>query len=152
MSMNQSTIARAKILLVEDSAIVAQSIKDQLTHLGYEVVGTCHSGEEVIQKVSEYNPDLLLMDISLDGHVDGVEAVKQIRSFFEAPVVYVTACSDDRTIERAELTEPLGILFKPFDLRSLKTAVELALHKHKMDRQRKALVSGIIDELIKGKK
>src|ERR1700722_19418647 len=96
----------ARILVVEDERIVARSLRKQLTALGYEVVECVASGKEAIQQAGELRPDLVLMDISLDGPMDGVEAAAAIRKQFRVPVVYLTAYSNKEILERAKITEP----------------------------------------------
>jgi len=130
-------MGRAKILIVEDESIVALNIQSRLERLGYVVTGNIPSGEAAIQKVEETSPDLVLMDIKLKGTVDGIEAAGQIRNRFQIPVVYLTAYSDDETLNRAKLTEPYGYILKPFESRDLCTVIEVALYKHQMEQQRR---------------
>lgn len=105
---------KQKILVVEDQAIVAMNIKTQLKNLGYIVQGTAISGEEAIKEAELTNPDLILMDIMLKGDMDGIEAARIIKSRFGIPVIYLTACTDFETLERAKLTDPEGYISKPF--------------------------------------
>lgn len=128
-------MGRARILIVEDESIVALNIKNRLEGLGYAVVATTYSGEAAIQIVAQSHPDLVLMDIKLKGTIDGIEAAAQIRDCFQIPVVYLTAYSDDETLERAKLTEPYGYILKPFEARDLCTTIEISLYKHQMEQQ-----------------
>jgi len=121
-----------RILVVEDERIVADDVRMSLERLGYEVSGTAVSGEEAIKKAKKFRPDLVLMDIVLEGEMDGIEATSVIRSSFNIPVVYLTAYADEKTLERAKITEPYGYILKPFDDRDLRTIIEIALYKHKM--------------------
>ena len=130
-------MAKAKILVVEDESIVAKDIEKRLKSLGYAVPAVVSSGEEAIKKTAQTHPDLVLMDIKIKGDVDGVEAATQIRARFNIPVVYLTAYSDEKTLERAKITEPLGYILKPFEERELHTAIEIALYKHKMEKKLK---------------
>jgi two-component system cell cycle sensor histidine kinase/response regulator CckA len=129
--------SKIRIVVVEDESIIAMELRDRLRKLGYEVPAVVSSGEEAIQKTCELNPDLVMMDIMLEGKIDGVEATKQIHQQFDIPVVYLTAYSDDSTLERAKLTEPYGYVLKPFDERELFTTVEIALYKYKMEKKLK---------------
>jgi len=126
-----------KILVVEDEAIVAESIKIKLKKMGYSVISTASSGDEAVRKTGEYLPDLVLMDIVLQGEMDGIEAAKQIHTNFKIPVLYLTAYSDDKTLVRAKITEPFGYIIKPFKERELQVAIEIALFKHDMERKLK---------------
>ena len=123
-----------RILVVEDERIVARSLRRQLTTLGYEVVGRVSSGEEAIQQAEELRPDLVLMDISLDGPMDGVEAAAIIRKQFRLPVVYLTGFSSKEILERAKITEPFGYIFKPYEEQELHVVIETALYEHRMER------------------
>jgi PAS domain S-box-containing protein len=126
-----------KLLVVEDEAIVAKDIQIRLRNLGYEVVAVASSGEEAIQKAAEMHPDLVLMDIILKGEMDGIEAAEEIISRYDIPVVYLTAHTDEKTLQRAKITEPLGYILKPFGEKDLYGTIEISLHRHKMDRKLK---------------
>ncbi len=128
-------MANAQVLVVEDEGIVAKDIENTLKKLGYAVPAIASSGEEAIKKATETLPDLVLMDIVLEGYMDGVEAAEQIRDRFDIPVVYLTAYTDNKTLQRAKITEPYGYILKPFSERELYTAIEMALYKHQMERK-----------------
>ncbi|MBW1740452.1 MAG: PAS domain S-box protein, partial [Deltaproteobacteria bacterium] len=130
-------MAKTQILVVEDKGIVAEDIQRSLQALGYGVSGVASSGEEAIKKAEETRPDLVLMDIMLQGELDGIEAADQIRSRFNIPIIYLTAYADDKTLERAKITEPFGYIIKPFEDRELHTTVEMALYKHEMETKLK---------------
>ncbi len=122
-----------RIMLVEDESIVAMDVQQRLAQLGYQVVAHAVSGEQAIRLAGETQPDLILMDIKLRGAVDGIEAARQIRSYRETPIIYLTAFADDNTIKRASLTQAYGYLIKPFEDRELHSAIEVALYKYKME-------------------
>jgi PAS domain S-box-containing protein len=124
--------AQARILVVEDQVELAEAVRLGLTELGYRVVAVLGSGEEAVLHVPRLEPDLVLMDIELPGGIDGVEAAAQIRASHDVPIVYLTAHSEEETLQRAKLTEPFGYLIKPFDSRELRSIVEVALYKHEM--------------------
>lgn len=127
----------AKILVVEDENIVATDIKNCLKKLGYAVPAVVDSGERALEKIAETHPDLVMMDIRLSGNMDGVTTAEIIRNRFKIPVIYLTAYSDETTLQRAKITEPFGYIFKPFEERDLQIAIEMALYKHQMERQLK---------------
>ncbi len=127
----------ARIMVVEDEAIVAEEIRSRLTYLKYGVPAVAASGEEAVKMAEETFPDLVLMDIRLKGDMDGVNAAEEIRSRFNIPVVYLTAYADDETLQRAKLTEPYGYILKPFKEKDLRTNIEIALHKHSVETQLK---------------
>lgn len=125
-------MSNSRILIVEDEGIIAKDIQSTLTRSGYSVVGIASSGEEAIKKAMEIHPDIVLMDIVLEGAMDGVEAAEYIRDHFDIPVVYLTAYSDDTTLQRAKITEPFGYILKPFQEKELYTTIEMAIYKHTM--------------------
>jgi signal transduction histidine kinase len=122
-----------KILIVEDESIVALDLRYRLDGFGYQVVAIADSGEEAIEKTAELAPDLVLMDIQLTGEIDGVETATQIRDGWNIPVIYITAYTDEETVDRAKVTRPLGYLVKPFDDRELHTIIEIALYRHRAE-------------------
>ena len=123
------------ILIVEDEKIIAKGIEKRLKSLGYTVAGMAATGEEALEKIGALRPDLLLMDINLGAGMDGVAAAEIVRVRFDLPVVFLTAFSDDATLQRAKLTEPFGYILKPYEDQDLRTAIEIGLYKHRMDRR-----------------
>ena len=125
----------ARILIVEDEFAVAMELEDHLGALGYTVVDHVMTGAEAVERAADTEPDLVLMDVHLDGPMDGVEAARTIRASQSVPVVFVTAYSDDETLQRATETTPYGYVVKPFEERELYAAVEVALHTHALQRR-----------------
>jgi two-component system cell cycle sensor histidine kinase/response regulator CckA len=134
-AQESSRAAQAKILIVEDERIVALDLESSLESLGYAVAGSVSSGERAVEKVGQTRPDLVLMDITLKGTMDGVQAATQIHERFDIPIIYLTAHADETTLQRAKLTQPFGYLLKPFEDRDLHASIEIALYKHRMDRR-----------------
>jgi CheY-like chemotaxis protein len=124
-------------LVVEDERITAEDIKRSLEKAGYNVPAIVSTGEEAVQFSEKYKPDLVLMDIVLDGNIDGIEAAETIRTKFDIPVIYLTAYFDKSTVERAKTThpsafilkEPFGFLHKPFEENELYTAIDILLNR-----------------------
>jgi CheY-like chemotaxis protein len=106
-------MTQARILIVEDERIVATDLRQRLTSVGYTVVGMAATGDEAIRMVEETSPDLVLMDITLKGDMDGVQAATAILGRCEIPVLYLTANADSGTLERAKTTGPFGYILKP---------------------------------------
>ena len=129
--MAQIPMTQIRIMIVENQGIVALDIQGKLERMGYEVPVVVSSGEEAIQKAEEIHPDLILMDIQLQGDMDGVVAAKQIRDRLSIPVIYLTALSEYSTVQRVKMTQPLGYIVKPFEEEELRTTIEQALFKHK---------------------
>ncbi|WP_035074747.1 HD domain-containing phosphohydrolase [Maridesulfovibrio zosterae] len=128
-----SSLESSRILIVEDEAIVALDVKGRLLALGYNVVGVAASGKLAIELASKYLPDLILMDIMLEGEIDGIETAFKIREQYSIPVIYLTAYADTETLKRAKITEPFGYIIKPFEDRELNLTIEMALYKHKAE-------------------
>jgi PAS domain S-box-containing protein len=128
---------QAKIIVVEDERIVALDLKRGLQELGYHVIKIVAAGEAAVAAAREEKPDLVLMDIGLPGEMNGIEAARMIHSNYDIPVVYLTAYADDQTLKEATTTGPYGYLVKPFEERELKSTIEVALFKHKMEQELK---------------
>ncbi len=119
-----------KILVVEDEIIVAKNIKNRLESLGYSVPAIVSTGEDAVIKANEISPDLVLMDIMLEGDMDGIEAADKISQNLNIPVIYLTAYGDNETFERAKITDPYGYILKPFEVRELHNNIEIAFFRH----------------------
>jgi diguanylate cyclase (GGDEF)-like protein/PAS domain S-box-containing protein len=124
-----------RIILVEDESIVAMDVQQRLEDLGYEVVGHATTGEEALELAAATHPNLILMDIKIRGALDGIQTAARIRETQDVPVIYITAFADDATVKRASLTEAFGYLIKPFEDRELRSMIEIALYKHKMEKR-----------------
>ena len=133
--MRASDTALGRVLVVEDEGIVAADLAETLAGLGYEVIGTVDTAEAAIAGAIDLAPDIVLMDIRLAGPLDGIQAAAAIKQRRDVPVVFLTASSDDKTLARALETGPLGYVVKPFRTAELRAAIELALHKHAIDRR-----------------
>ena len=142
-------MSTAKIFIVEDEAIVAESLNDQLEGLGYIVTGNAPSGEEALRNIKNNLPNLVLMDIMLEGEMDGIAAANEIRSRFNIPIVFLTAYTDDKILERASITGPFGYIVKPFVNEDLKISVEIAMYKFRLEKERKRFIEGLQGALPK---
>jgi two-component system, response regulator PdtaR len=119
----------AKILVVDDEAIISMRLEERLQEMGYTVVGMAASGEDAIEKARRLTPDLILMDIVMPGRMNGIEAAKVIIGELDIPVVFVTSYADDGIIDRAKQVRPYGYIVKPFNELEIKAAVEVALFR-----------------------
>jgi signal transduction histidine kinase len=117
------------ILIVEDETIVALDMKMRLESLGYNVVEVVDNGASALSFLAGFRPDLVLMDIKLKGGSDGIETARLARERVEVPIIFVTAFTDEATLERAKLASPYGYIVKPFHERELRIGIELALYK-----------------------
>src|SRR3989454_3181129 len=143
----------SSILIVEDESIVAKDLQETLVNMGYDAFAVASSAEEAIARAAERRPDLVLMDIRIKGQRDGVETAKILREWFEVPVVYLTAHSDDATLKRAVKTEPFGYLVKPVNSAKVHGAIELALYKNateKSQRERERWFSTVLRSIADG--
>ncbi len=123
----------ARIIVVEDEAIVALNLRQQLRKLGYDVVATVASGEVALRVIAETWPDLILMDINLQGDLDGIETTARIPEAVRPPVIYLTAHAEDATLERARLTKPYGYLMKPTFEQELHATIVMVLERRKSE-------------------
>jgi PAS domain S-box-containing protein len=132
------------VLVVEDERIVAKDISRTLIALGYCVVGVAHSADEALDKARMLAPGLVLMDINMPGKIDGIHAAQVVKDEMNVPVVYLTAFSDNLTLDRAKRSEPYGYLLKPFKDSELRCAIEIALYRHAAEsllREREQLLA-----------
>lgn len=139
-----------KILIVEDEVVIAMELEHRLEKLGYKVIGSVIDTESAIAAALESNPDLILMDINLNDSDDGIVTAAKINEFINIPIIFLSAYSDDLTIERAKEIKPFGYLTKPFKEEELKTTIEMAFEKHNESIQ---LLSGFhwaIDNATEG--
>lgn len=123
------------ILVVEDEGIIALDIQSRLLRLGYNVPEIAISGEAAVELTRKLQPDLVLMDITLSGAMDGVEAAAKIKELWDTPIVFLTANADDATFERAKSIAPHGYVLKPFEERELHIAIDVALYKSKVEKK-----------------
>jgi len=126
-----------RVLIVEDEILIADELRERLSLLGFSVIAAVDSAEEGIAIATTKRPDLILMDIRLTGEKDGVQAAKEIRRQIDVPIVYLTAYSDQLTMERVKGTEYDGFILKPFQRRELQSTVEVAMQRHAIRARQK---------------
>jgi len=126
-----------RIIIVEDDEITSLNLNMSLQKQGYSVVAICDNIEQAKQKVSTNNPDLIIIDISLQDTSDGIELAKDIKDNYNIPFIFLTSYSDDDIISQAKLTEPYGYIVKPFDPASLHATIQMALFKFNKEIERK---------------
>jgi len=124
-----------RVLIVEDERIVAEDIAQCLEESGYDIVGIANNSDRAVELAGEHYPDLILMDIVIQGEKDGVDTAHIIKERFGISVVYLTAYSQSKVIERAKETDPLGYVVKPFEEATLLSTVEIAMHKQRLYQQ-----------------
>ena len=130
-----------KILIVEDEELIGQDIKFLLEDLGYQVPAIVPSGEEAIYFAGETQADLVLMDIMLEGKIDGIEAAEHINNHFGIPIIYLTAYRNEEIMKRAKQTEPYAYIIKPFEERELRNNVEIVLNRHRANKEKLELIN-----------
>jgi len=126
-------MTKAKVLVVEDERIVALHLRQQLTRLGYDVVAVVFSGDQALRSVREHRPDVILMDIHIEGDVDGIDTALEIRTLFQTPVIFLTAHAEEPTLARARATKPFGYLLKPFSERELHATIQMVLERRAVE-------------------
>jgi len=122
--------AGRRALIVEDEALIAEELRERLWRLGFSVIAAVDNGDDGVAIATRERPDLVLMDIRLNGQKDGVQAAKEIREQVDIPIVYLTAHSDRGTVDRASKTDHDGFILKPFVRRELQTTIEVAMQRH----------------------
>lgn len=146
----QSSLTDAKVLIVEDEVIIAMALEDSIHDFGYLVAGRATTGQRAIDLAMETQPDLALIDIRLDGDMDGIEAAEKISGRLKIPVIFLTAYSDEETLSRAIQTNPYGYLIKPIRPRELYTTIETSIYKHRAvvaEEARVACLSAVTTKL-----
>ena len=116
-------MVNSNILIVEDDFIVAVDLQQHLEKMGYNVLDITDNGKDAIHKTEERKPDLILMDISLKGDMDGIDAAKQIHELYDVPLIYLTGYFDEKTLKRADNTRPCGYIVKPFEDKEIQTLI-----------------------------
>jgi CheY-like chemotaxis protein len=122
-------MTKARVMIVEDEAIVAADLRVTLRRLGYEVANVAFSGEEAVRWIEEAQIDLVLMNIGLRGEMDGIEAAQKVRERFDIPIIYFTAYMNEERLMRAKSTAPFDYIIKPYDESELVSTIEKMLHK-----------------------
>ncbi len=130
----------AKILVVDDEAIIIMHLEEKLTTMGYTVAGMAASGEDAIEMARRILPDLVLMDIVMPGKLNGIEAAGIISGELDIPVVFITSYADDNIIEKAKQVRPYGYILKPFNELEIKAAIEVALFRKVTERDAEKLI------------
>ena len=129
-----------RILIAEDEAITATALKSELVSLGYEVVGITDTAEDVVRAAGELQPDVVFMDITLKGVLDGITAAVAIRGRTGAPVVFLTAHADEKTMKRSVFAGPFEYILKPFTRKELQSAVQASLQKRQAELEDRAVL------------
>lgn len=146
---------KPRILIVEDEGLVARDLEAMIRNLGYRVVGICPSAEEAFRLINTRRPDLIIMDIVLQGKLDGIKAADEIRRRHNLPIIFLTAHTDEATFQRAKITNPVAFIHKPIEQKELLTVIEMALFKHRIEMKLRekeewlsTILAGIADGVI----
>ncbi len=130
-------IQKTRVLIVEDSEVIVELIKAAIQDMNCSVAAVVVSGEEAVTKAIELKPDLILMDIMLEGEMTGIEASFEIKQHLDIPIIYLTGESDRKVLDDAKKTDPLGYVLKPFKMNDLMVAITFALHRHSLEQKLK---------------
>jgi two-component system, response regulator PdtaR len=142
----------ANILVVEDDANVAAVLEARLESFGYEVCDIASTGLRAIESAGQHQPDLILMDILLEGDMNGIEAADRIAQHSDVPVIFLTCLNDPTVLERAISINPYGYIVKPYDNAALKSSIEIALLKHRTGLERENLIEQLEQALLEVKR
>lgn len=135
MSDEHGRKSEVSILIVEDERLIAKGIERCIQRLGYSVAGSVGSGEQALEVARQLLPSLILLDINLGQGLDGIETALRLREFLDVPIVFLTAHSDQSTIERAKQAQPSGFVLKPYDDNDLRTAIEIGIFRYRAERE-----------------
>jgi signal transduction histidine kinase len=124
---------KTKVMVVEDERIVALNLQRRLAKLGYEISSVVTSGSQALRHIEQDRPDIVLMDVNIEGDIDGIETASRIPEEYNLPVVYLTAYSEEVTLQRARTTQPYGFLLKPISERELHATIQMVLERRRAD-------------------
>jgi PAS domain S-box-containing protein len=144
---------RISVLIVEDEGIIARDLENSIKNFGWLVSGIARTGQEALDSARVLKPDVVLMDIKLEGDMDGIEAARWLSGFTDTPVIYLTAFAHEDMLKRARITQPYGYLIKPVEERHLRVTVEMAIYKARIDRglrEKEKWLSMILENLDEG--
>lgn len=142
-----------RVMIVEDEPIIAQNIERNLRYLGYSCPGVASGAEEARELLRQERPDVVLMDIHLEGPLDGVDLASEIQRVFGIPVVYLSGLMDEETLERAKITQPFGYIAKPYTRRELQITLEIAVYKSQVEarlREQELRIEQLLETMQQG--
>ena len=128
-------MTQIQVMVVEDNQIVAADINSALKRSGFDVCCLCSKGEEVLPAIQTHHPDVILMDIQLEGEMDGITAAKAVLDTYKTPLIFLTANSDRFTFDQAKQAQPYAYIVKPFDRIDLEHTIELAISRYVQAQQ-----------------
>lgn len=146
--MNQ----HANILVVEDDPHVATVLEARLESFGYQVCDIASTGSKAIAGALQHHPDLIIMDILLEGDMNGIEAAEQIIHQLDVPIIFLSCLNDPEVLDRAIGTKPFGYIIKPYDNAELRSSIEIALIKHRAAKEREKLIAELEKALLEVKR
>ena len=146
-ALKKVPVTPATILVVEDDINVAAVMEARLESFGYQVCEIARTGLKAIEGQNRHQPDLILMDILLEGDMNGIEAAEQISARSDVPIIFISCLNDPSVLDKAIQTHPYGYLVKPYDNAELRSCIEIALVKHKAAKEREELIAQLEDAL-----
>ena len=150
--VDQAKETGAKILVVEDDKNVAAVLEARLESFGYDVCGIAATGLKAIEMALNLTPDIVLMDILLEGDMNGIEAADKIRERSDVPIIFLTCLNDPDVLSRAIDTNPHGYLVKPYDNAALKSSIEITLIRYQADKEKEKLIARLEEALLQVKR
>ena len=142
-----------KVLVVEDESLIARALTKILNKFNYDIIGIANDSDAALRLLSETKPDIILMDIRIDGKLDGIQTAELIIANYDIPIVYMSSLDDQKTIDRAKQTQPFGYVTKPFEEKDIKIALEMSLFQYDMEkklRQSEARYRSVVTSLNEG--
>ena len=136
-------MSQVQIMIVEDEVLICDDLRAVLTNIDYNVIAVAHNGEDALDKLTRYLPDLVLLDINLKGGLDGIQVGKTINELYDIPFVYLTSYASRGVLDRAKSTHPLGYVVKPFTEKEIFATLEIALYNYHNQTERKLNMESI---------
>lgn len=124
-------MGKTRIIIVEDNNIISLDLKHCLEQMNYEIISTIPNGEQAISQTFEMKPDIKLMDVNLNGKVNGIEAAEKINSTLKVPILFISAYSDNDVMVKAKSRNYFGYLVKPYNKNELYKSIETLLSNFK---------------------
>lgn len=135
---------RKKIFVVEDDELIVELLRHYIEEMGYEFAGTADNGEAALEQIQQTHPDLVLMDICINGEMDGIDVANRLQTQTAVAVIYLTAYAEDDLLARARLTGPFGYMLKPIDRQELKASLEIGLFKSEMEQRQQRILDAVV--------
>lgn len=139
--------SKIKVLVVEDEVMIAKHIEDTLISNGYTCLGITHDSASALEYIHNRQPELILLDINIDGDKDGIEIAQIVKSKYDIPYIFLTALSDTKTLDRAKKVNPCGYIVKPFKAKGLLSSITIGLYNYEFNKKSEPITISTVNEM-----